>query len=329
MAAIKSPTVQKAMEAARADLQTDFVGPFVAPNVAVEDFSALPGQRFKFSYYQFDDAGFRAPATNLRRTDGQEPTRLVVSMSDASGTADEYSCAVPVDIAKRNRMNAYGIKSYEAEVAAPALMSQLMTQAEARVLTLIANASVFTEGVSGSGPTYWNDDANDPLASLETGMESVAVKGGKHANTLVLSVDSLYALRRNARMRSLWGDSDKTITPSEIATKLRELLLVNQSGAIASDFMVLVAGVTRNTANIGQTASYARIYTNKAWLGYVERTSPSLMKPSACYTYEVQGLEARQYEVATSKVWEYEASHIVGEASPKALLGYRFAGMVQ
>jgi len=119
----------------------------------------------------------------------------------------------------------------------------------------------------------WNSATGTPIEDIDAEADSIEAKTGFRGNTLVLGVDAYNALKNSA----------------DVVDRIR----YTQTGVVTEDMLsgllglkkVLVARGVENTALQGATDTISRIFTGtSAVLMYVP-DSPSLMQPSAGYTF--------------------------------------------
>jgi hypothetical protein len=193
---------------------------------------------------------------------------------------DSYSCdvfAYHKDVGDQVRANADPGVDLD-RGAAQFVAKKLLLRQEIQWVT-----DVFKTGVWGTDvtpTTLWNDDSSDPINDVETGKETILGVTGYEPNTLVLGYQVFRQLKRQPdivdRLKYTQGVTGKTITAEMLA-------------AMFDVERVLVAKAIKATNKEGETAAYSFVFGKHAWLGYVA-PNPSLMEPSAGYTFSWRGV---------------------------------------
>lgn len=137
------------------------------------------------------------------------------------------------------------------------------------------------QGVS-SGPTgaqflQWNDAASTPIEDITNRAIDIAKLTGFKPNTLVLSPYVFNTLKSNADIIDRIKYTQKGVITTDILANLFEVE------------KVLVAMGTNNTAAEGATDSYDFIISSKAALLCYSNPRPSILTPSAGYTFSWTG----------------------------------------
>lgn len=124
--------------------------------------------------------------------------------------------------------------------------------------------------------TKWSTTGSTPISDMRTQMGAQKKKTGRRPNKLVLAEDVWDILQDHADVLDrIKLSSDKVFTTALLA----RLLELDE---------VLIAGAVENTANEGATAAMDWVYSKAAAL-YYAAPKPSLMKPSAGYTFAWKG----------------------------------------
>lgn len=138
-------------------------------------------------------------------------------------------------------------------------------------------------GVS-SGPTgdqfiQFNQTASTPIQEIEADKVAIKKKIGRTPNVLVVGEEVWQILKQHAQFvdRIKYTSGPQTAVTTELVAAMLGL------------DRVVVAGAIYNSAKEGQTASTAFITGKKMLLCYAAPT-PSLLTPSAGYTFAWQGL---------------------------------------
>jgi Phage major capsid protein E len=138
-------------------------------------------------------------------------------------------------------------------------------------------SSTASDLVAGTDFTAWDDVTSTPLEDIDAQKESIEAKTGQLPNKLCLNRVGWNALRNHPDIVDRVKHTSSEAISRGIVARLMEL-----------DEIVVGAGV-RNTAQKNLAGAYSYILGNHALLAYVP-PSPSLMTPSAGYTFRWSGL---------------------------------------
>tara|TARA_R110000824_G_scaffold55027_5_gene151627 strand:+ start:8274 stop:9254 length:981 start_codon:yes stop_codon:yes gene_type:complete len=234
-------------------------------------------------YFQYDQGDFLRSEAKLRAP-GTESAGAGYDLTTASYSADVF--ALHKDVADQIRQNADAPLNMDAD-ATKFLTQQMLIKRDRDWATNFfsdATATTWTGSNAGGGGditpgTKWDAANATPIQDIETQADSVEAKTGFRANTLVLGVDAYQALKNSA----------------DVVDRIR----YTQTGVVTEDILaavlgmkkVLIARAVYNSALQGATDSISHIYTgDRALLLYVP-DSPSLMHPSAGYTFAWTGYQ--------------------------------------
>jgi len=227
-------------------------------------------------YFQYDQGDFmRAEAKD--RAPGTESAGAGYDLTTAA-----YSCAVKAlhkDVADQIRMNADAPLNMDSD-ATKFLTQQMMIRRDKDWAASFFTGGTWTGSTTGAdinkAASKWNSATATPIEDIDAEADSIEAKTGFRGNTLVLGVDAYNALKNSA----------------DVVDRIR----YTQTGVVTEDMLagllgmkkVLVARGVENTALQGAADVVSRIYTGtSAVLMYVP-DSPSLMHPSAGYTFAWQ-----------------------------------------
>lgn len=141
-------------------------------------------------------------------------------------------------------------------------------------------SSIWTGGTSAD-PTAaslsaaWDDPASTPIEDLAEQDNSILVKTGFHANTLVVNNLGWTALKNHPDVVDRIKYTSSAPVTAELVARLLGL------------DRVLVSSATRNTAAEGLTGSYSSILGNSALLVFAG--TPGLFQPSGGWTFTWTG----------------------------------------
>lgn len=248
--------------------QTEFIASRVFPNVPSTD----QGNRY-FEYER--DAWFRTDAA----------PRGLSQESAGSGyeidNTPNYFCVVQAlhkDIDDQLRSGAdqpINLDSDATEFVTRGLLLRREKDWAAKYFTtgLWTGSSTGTDIVPS---ILWDAAGSTPITDLRTQIGAMKKKTGFRPNKLVLAEDVWLKLQDNADFLD------------RIAITQRKIVSIDLLAAVLGIEEVLVAGAVENTAKEGATLAMDWVYTKDACL-YYAALRPSIMKPSAGYTFSWTG----------------------------------------
>ena len=252
--------------------------------IADKVFPMVPVQHRTDIYYTWTKADwFRDEAQ--QRADATESAGTGVNLTTASYLAAVW--ALHQDIGTQVRANADPAVNLDV-ASSEQLMQKLLIRRDRIFMTkYMATGKWGTDitgtagGVPGSStPAYWDDDAgSDPFTDIAVGQTTILQNTGMMPNRLVLSWNAYQALRKHP----LVVDRIKYTTKTFAGTITPDLL-----AACFDVEMCLVSKAVYNTAQQGVAASMSFAMGKHALLCYAA-PSPSLMTPTAGYTFAWQG----------------------------------------
>ena len=252
--------------------QNKFIASQVFPLIGVPKQSDL--------YFTYDQGDFMRSEAK-QRAPGTESAGAGYDLTTAS-----YSCdvmALHKDVADQVRANADAPLDMDAD-ATKFLTQQMMIKRDRDWATAHFSGGTWTGSTTAADINLaagalakWDVAAGTPIEDIDAQSDSVEAKTGFRANTLVLGVDSYNAIKNSA----------------DVVDRIR----YTQTGVVTEDMLasllglkkVIVARGVYNSAAAGAADVISRIYTaTTALLLYVPE-APSLMQPSAGYTFAWSG----------------------------------------
>ena len=225
-----------------------------------------------FQYSQGDfmraEAAIRAPGT--------ESKGAGYDLTTASYSAAVF--ALHKDVADQIRQNADAPLNMDAD-ATKFLTQQMLIKRDLDWSTDFFSGGSWTGSTTAGNitpGTKWDASGATPIEDIEAQADSIEAKTGFRGNTLVLGVDAYNALKNSA-------DVVDRIRYTQTGTVTEELL-----ASLLGMKKVMVARGVYNSALEGATDSVGRIYTGDSALLLYVPDSPSLMHPSAGYTFAWQ-----------------------------------------
>lgn len=252
--------------------------------IADKVFPVVPVQHQTDKYFLWSKADFFRDEAQ-QRADATESAGTGVNLQ-----TDSYSAAVWAlhqDIGTQVRANAD--PSVDIDVASSRqLMQKLLIRRDRIFMTKYMQNGIWGTSVTGTAngtpgsatPAFWDDDANsDPFTDIAVGQTTILQATGYLPNRLVLAWPVYQALRKHP----LIIDRIKYTTKTFAGTITEELL------AAAFDIeQVVVSKAVYNSAGENVAANMQFIMGKNALLCYAA-PSPSLMAPTAGYTFAWQG----------------------------------------
>lgn len=248
--------------------QQQFLADVVFPNV--------PVQKKSDDYFEY-------PRDQWFNTDAKE--RPPGSESAGSGyalTTSQYACrviALHKDVADEARANADPMINLDRD-ATEFVTRQLAIKRERDWATKFFKTGVWTGSSTGTDitpSTLWSAGSSAPIDDLDKEIDSIQVKTGFRPNTVVLGQDVWTILKNHPDLLERIKYTEKAIVFQDL---LASILQVKR---------VLVASAVHNVAKEGASRDMQRIVGTKDALVCYAAESPSLMQPSAGYTFSWAG----------------------------------------
>lgn len=233
------------------------------------------------------DVYFTYPKDNWFRTEAK--IRAPGTESAGSGytvSTDSYFAqpiAIHKDIDDQLRANADSPINVDRD-ATEFVTQQLLLKRDSDWKTAYFTTSLWTGSTTGSDitpGTLWSASLSTPIADITAQAFSIEKKTGFKPNTLVLGPEVWQILRNHPDFTDRVKGGAVTGQPA--------LVNLNLLAQILELDRVLVASTVQNTAVEGATASMSYMFGKNALLCYAN-PSPSLMTPSAGYTFSWNGL---------------------------------------
>lgn len=242
-------------------------------------FPRVPVSKQRDIYYTYNKAEwFRDEAQ--RRADGTQSVGSGYGVSTDSYACDVY--AFHKDIGPQARANADAPINLERDATNLVTHKLMLKQEKLWVADFFTTSVWTTDKVGGTDFTKWSDYASsDPIEDVEAGKESVLALTGFMPNTLVLGYQVFRKLKHHPdiidRIKYTLNAATNLVTPDLLAA-LFEL-----------DRVLVAKAISTASIEGASSPTYSFIYGKHALLAYVN-PSPSLMAPSAGYTFVWQGV---------------------------------------
>lgn len=293
----------------------NFVAPQVFPSVSVSKESA--------KYYTFGRDDFMRDEMQIR-PNGGESAGGGFSLSNDSYNCEVFALHKVVTERDRKNWNMPGLTIEDAAV-------QYLTQQALQRMERDWVTKFFTSGVWGTTNTSftkWDVPAtSDPVADVDAGKLVVSAATGFVPNTLVMDLNTYFALRRHPLIIDRVTGGSTSANPAVVSRQ-----------AMAAVFEVerlLVSSSVKATNPEGETIATSHIAGKNALLCYVP-ASPSLTEPSAGYTFmwdaAGSGQDITIYSIDDPHKGAGTVKHEIEMAwdnkVTSSLLGYFFSGTV-
>lgn len=157
--------------------------------------------------------------------------------------------------------------------------------AVAALVQTAGNWATTRAGVA-SGPTLttqyiaWDQAAAVPVDDVLRWIEDMRLASGKKPNTLIIPIQLINVLKKNASLIDRIKYGGTMAAPTEVTTQQIQGLFGLEN--------FLIPSCVYNTAAEGQTQSFAYIWGTNMWLGYVA-PKPGILTPSAGYNFAWTG----------------------------------------
>jgi hypothetical protein len=279
--------------------------------VAHRVFPVVPVAKQSDRYYEYDKDDWLRSEAQLRAP-GSESAGAGYRLTNTS----TYFCAVNAvhkDVDDQIRANADPVINMDRD-ATEYITQQLLMKREKDWASTFFATSTWTGGVGGVDITpspLW-DASSTPITDIALQAASIMKKTGYYPNTLVIPPDVYNALINN----------------DDIVDRIK----YTQKGVVGRDLLANVLGLdrvevcwaTNNTANEGATASMDFINGTKDALLCYSAPAPSLLKPSAGYTFTWSGYTGAQdgMRISRFRMDHLKADRVEGElAYAQKLIG--------
>lgn len=209
----------------------------------------------------YTDQIFRAPGTRANNVD------YSVSQGDYICKERAIEKRVPDEMAN-NTDDPYDAK----RDATAVLMDNIwINQERALQQSLTSTAIITTNNTTLTGTSQWSDYNNsDPFDDISVAIEGVRASTGRRPNVMVLCHDVWMKLKYHPDVREQlkYTGGNGNISEGSFGSFLKDFFNLSE---------VLVGSAVMNSADEGQSASIADVWTKDAWL--MSRTpSPTLMQ---------------------------------------------------
>lgn len=221
------------------------------------------------SYYVYSKDTMQLPET--LRGDKSEANMANFNISTATYLLDEH--AIKELVTDRQRENADKAIRPDVDVT-EFLTGIIQRRRELDLATIVQFTGTWANITSLTSTLAWsaNTTTSNPITQIDSAATVVLVNSAKNPNTIAINDQSFKAAKEHVSIL----DRIKYTSPDSVTPQiLARLFNVDR---------VLVASAMYNSADEGLTDTMARIWTDTAWIGYIE-SLPGLMKVTALQTF--------------------------------------------
>ncbi len=219
--------------------------------IADEVLPRMPVGKQEFKWWQYSlGEGFTVPDTRVGRRG--RPSEVTFSATEQTSSTEDYGLEDPIP---QNDIDNAPPNHDPVARSVEGLTDLILLDREQRTASLVFDATQYTNKVTLSGTSQWNDFANsDPIADIMTALDTPVLR----PNVMVIGRPAFSVLVRHPKIvKAVLGNAgDSGIARSRDIAELFEL----------DD--VLVGEGWINTAKKGQTASLARVWGKHCALIY-------------------------------------------------------------
>lgn len=257
-------------------------GEFIADRLL----SAVKVKHESDKYYVYSTDIMSLPET--LRANGAEANQITFNMSTSTYTLEEH--ALKGVVTDRDRDNADKAISPDIDMT-EVLTKKILIRKEVECATMIQEPLTFTNTISLSSDMAWtaNTILSNPITQIDSGTSKIIGSSGYKPNKLAID-DATF---RGAKNHVSIVDRVKYTSADSITEQMLAKIFNLEE--------VLVGRAVYETAAEGLTSSLGWIWTNMAWLAYVE-PNPGLRKASAAYQF----LQQKTGSPYTVKKWRVE-----------------------
>jgi hypothetical protein len=335
--AIASPTINVAARAAFTDPEL-YVCEFLFPQVPLEGAAMKPGETaYKGTAYRVTNRRqLQLPGEqNFKVGEFQALTPVYPGLESYDVEAQLYGAVSPIMIEQLERMDRFGIANYENDVVMPFVVQNLLTDREFRVKTLLADTNNFQADIT----TPWADGSNDPIAMVETAIQTIEQAGGAleegQMYRFMFSDADFRAFVNNPQVRARFGDAAAPTSPGDVINLLQNTVLAGYPERYRNAFEIRLAKAIGSQTNVGQNPTPAYIISGKSCL---VRSIPTTQGTATDgLRRRAWGKGYRGYELTfdsfikedegPSGVQYYRGKHATTESVYDKALGVSFTGM--
>lgn len=243
--------------------------------VAGRVFPTVPVSKQSNKYFEYNKSDMRRNQARPRAPGSESAGGGLRLTSNSTYFAEEY--AFHKDIPDQVRDNADDPINVDND-ATTFVTQQLLIQREVNWASTYFTTGVWgTDVVGATDFTQWDDASSDPEKDIDDAKQAILLATGFMPNVLVVGFPVHLALKRHPLVLDRFKHTTSESITEELLARFFEV----------DEYMV--ARASYDTADEGATDSNAFILGKNALLAY-RPNAPSLMQPSAGYTFVWTGL---------------------------------------
>jgi hypothetical protein len=283
--------------------------------IADKIFPTIPVSKQSGKVYKFGKDAFRL-VDDLR-----QPGAVSNRIQSYSVSTDTYYCAnhavndvIPDEDAENADV------AVNPEVATTeGLTNNIKLRREQVLASYLFNTTTFSGKTAAVG-TKWSDyTSSDPVADVDTAIETIRQATGSIANTIVMGKSVFNKLKRHPLLLDMFKYTQKGILTADL---IAEALHVDR---------LLVGGAVYNTGNEGTSDSMSDIWGSYCLVAYIA-PKPEMRAPSLGYSYTwmtgVGGYSTyRLYEIKPHATW-IEVMNYYSDIATQLDLGYLLSSCI-
>ena len=247
-----------------------FVADIVAPRVPVTKQSD--------KYYEWDKNNLRLVETLRHEKD--EPREVDYKLSTSSYFCEDHE--LKHLISDEERSNADPAINPE-EDAVQFLLDIMALDRENRIKAILTDQTKITQGTALSGTNQWNDlDSSNPFGDIAAGKAAVLAGCLRKANIIVIPHAVGQQLKQHEDYIERIKYTGQQVTPGGLLPEIDGL-------------RVIEADVQYNTAQEGQTDTFAEMWGKNVVIGYVPPGRPTKQLPGGLVTFEWNPRQVRRW----------------------------------
>ena len=254
-----------------------------------------------------------------RASGGEYHQEKGAQLGSTTWSCKEYGTEVRIDLGDIDDFAEIGnLKFLQSQAA----LENLKIWQERRFAALLSPTNFAS--VTLVGGDKWSASTSNPVANLVTAAKAVRA-GGRKANTVVMGSDAYTTASTNAALASFANvNTDRNFLSIEALQSIF-------SRICGGPVEVFVADALANSANPGQTASLADIWSDMIWIGYLNRESAGTptnrgmdvtTDASAAVLLVQQDLISEEYDDPAHNSVVVRHIHKVAEKVTNAAAGY-------
>lgn len=254
--------------ASQAYRNESYINELIMPRLTVQESSGKFAKYGKENLRAFANQIYRAPGTRAHTVD--------YSVSQGSYTCSEKSLEKLVpDEFQRNADQPYNPKIDATEI----LVDMEMVNQELALASAMQSTSIITQYTTLTSTDQWSDTtSSDPIAHINTGIDTVRTNSGLRPNTIVFGYKSFVTFKAHPLVRESLKYTGSNGNPSDDDVKawVKSFFRVSE---------VLIGEAVHNSAEEGQSDSLTDIWGDNVWVLH-KTARPTLMKATFGLTLE-------------------------------------------